>query len=168
MSELIGPPYCWEPIPEDADDVNRSSNCMKTMGHAGDHDRNPPTPITELHPLNTVEPRGVGRKSEEVKCPIPGCTADLAITWFDCRVLSWDDTVRELCSSINSFSSTWEIGCTNGHKILLPVDTAQDDYEFGLCKCDPDDLEDDDNCGHGDMNRLHRVLALRKDFDAAL
>jgi hypothetical protein len=90
-------------------------------------------------------------------CALPGCGADLHITWTASRAVFLGDTVDDLAAG-EHHTATWEVSCDAGHILLLPPDTAADSYIFGECDCDGDEDFFGD-CGHNDMARLRRVVA---------
>lgn len=97
---------------------------------------------------------------EHAVCPLPGCGADLYLTATIAFPVYLSSTAADLADISKHVSSGWQIDCTEGHTILVPPPTAEDDYEFGRCKCEPTDPTEDAYCGHGDLDRLRAVLAL--------
>jgi hypothetical protein len=99
-----------------------------------------------------------------VKCPMPLCGADLYITWHSSRPVWTDDNAADLSDPRGGYTSSWEVGCTEGHVVLLPPDTAADSYTFGECDtCDDPHNPDQTNascCGHGDLDRLRTIVEM--------
>lgn len=101
-------------------------------------------------------------KHDQVKCPMPGCTASLYITWHASRAIYFSDHGHDLAEPEGAHSSSWEIECGNGHRVLLPPDTASDDYTFGACdqSCADDGLDAHvEDCSARDMVRLRALLS---------
>ena len=61
---------------------------------------------------------------DEAKCPLPGCGAVLRIEVSRSGVVYADGTADP------DLTSTWSVGCEQGHVLLLPPDTAEDYYEY--------------------------------------
>lgn len=99
-----------------------------------------------------------------VRCPLPECEAELHITWHASRPIFMDDTAADLSDPREGYTSTWEVGCTQGHVVLLPPDTASDSYTFGACdNCPESPVQDPASaawCGHSDLDRLRRAIGL--------
>lgn len=83
------------------------------------------------------------------RCPLPGCGSDLYISTHSSRPVFLSDTSDDLANAA-PFTSTWEIGCGEGHVLLLP--SGADDHDtFGQAR-------DDDEPGD-DLARLRRLIA---------
>jgi len=83
------------------------------------------------------------------RCPLPNCESDLYISTHSSRPVFLSDTSDDLANAA-TFTSTWEIGCGEGHVVLLP--SGADDHDtFGQAR---DDDEPDD-----DLARLRRLIA---------
>lgn len=91
-------------------------------------------------------------------CGLPGCGKPLHIVWTMGRTVYLADTAADLADPSGAHTSTWQVECEGGHTILVPIDSAEDSYTFGECNCEPTDPNDDEWCGHADMDRLRRVI----------
>jgi hypothetical protein len=60
----------------------------------------------------------------QARCPLPGCDAGLNI------LISRSGVVYEDGTADPDITSTWSVGCEDGHVVLLPPDTAADYYEW--------------------------------------
>lgn len=83
------------------------------------------------------------------RCPLPGCESDLYISTHSSRPVFLSDTSDDLATAA-PFTSTWEIGCGEGHVLLLPPG-ADDHDAFGQAR-DYDESDDD-------LARLRRLIA---------
>lgn len=63
-------------------------------------------------------------KLEPARCPLSECGADLSVTVLRGGVVYADGTIDD------RITSSWSVGCEQGHVVLLPPDTAQDYYEW--------------------------------------
>lgn len=92
---------------------------------------------------------------EVLPCPMPDCSADLYITVTANRAVYASDTAEELSlhSLDDAHTTTWSIGCSEGHVVLLPIDHAGDYERFGS----EHEIDDDEPCVHDDLGRLHRL-----------
>jgi len=91
------------------------------------------------------------RTYESAACPL--CGANLYITWELCRPVFTDDTTEDLRKPEDAYTEGWQIGCEEGHVVLLPL-TGGNDYErFG-------DTDDDDEVPpeKRDLARLHALI----------
>lgn len=92
-------------------------------------------------------------------CSLPNCGKALHIAWEASMAIYLNNTAADLANPANAHSSSWHIECEGGHVLLHPIDSAEDSYTFGECKCDGDpDLTNGEWCGHFDMERLRRVI----------
>lgn len=90
---------------------------------------------------------------QDALCPLPGCGAILYITWHMTMPVFLDSTTEDLRQWRDTYTETWEIGCEEGHTVLLPL-TGSNDYErFG-------DSDDDDEvpAEHKDLARLQALV----------
>ena len=101
----------------------------------------------------------------EARCGLPGCGEPLHIIWTSSRAIYLSDTVAELRDPAACLTDTWHVECEAGHVVLLPPDTAEDSYTFGLCTCNYDypDPAVDGRCEHHDMDRLRAVVMVGAD-----
>jgi hypothetical protein len=83
-------------------------------------------------------------------CPMPGCDGTLYITWHATRPVFLEDTVENLRDPANAYTASWEIGCENGHIVLLPV-VDRDEIIFGESDEEADPELDD-------LKRLHALI----------
>lgn len=90
------------------------------------------------------------------KCPLDGCGEELFVVYTICQPLYLGLTTTDLSRPTND--TTWRVECGNGHVLLLPIDSAQEHYEFGSCSCEPG--EETDFCQHRDMERLRKLLGI--------
>jgi hypothetical protein len=93
---------------------------------------------------------------ESVTCPLPGCDGPLHITWSASRPVFRGDTAADLQDPAGAYTAGWEIGCEEGHIVLLPVKppgAARDVELFG----EPDQY-DQDYENPPDLNRLRTLL----------
>jgi hypothetical protein len=95
----------------------------------------------------------------EALCVLAGCGEPLHIIWSSSSALYLSDTLDRLANATLVMTWTWQVECEAGHVVLLPQDTADDCYTFGLCTCKEDypDPEIDAKCAHHDMERLRQV-----------
>jgi hypothetical protein len=94
---------------------------------------------------------------DDLTCPIQGCGEVLYITWKYTRPVFAQDTTRDLADPENAYTGGWEIGCEDGHVVLLPVNAvgaAHDMETFG-------GSDDDEDRTETDLNRLHQLVGLR-------
>lgn len=102
-------------------------------------------------------------KYADATCPLPGCDASLYITWRASRAVYLSDRATDLANPQNAHTRSWEVGCSQGHVLLLPPDTAVDSYTFGECdNCENSPEPDARNaayCSHGDLARLSALVA---------
>lgn len=102
-----------------------------------------------------------------VECPMRGCEGELQIVWHIAYSPYKADLDRDdgLAPAVDSHTQSWDVGCTEGHVLLLP----------GYPGCDCDDPEGP-NCPHHaddydwsddfrrfrrhDMERLRHLLAV--------
>lgn len=61
---------------------------------------------------------------DPAKCPLPDCGDELYVTIFRGGVVYQDGTIDD------RITSSWEVECGAGHKILLPPDDAADYHEW--------------------------------------
>ena len=87
-----------------------------------------------------------------VLCKQPGCGEPLYMERTISYGIGASDTVHYLQQG--EHTSSWSVGCTAGHVVLLPLDTAGDSYTFAECPVHDDD-EHDESCD--DMARLRAV-----------
>lgn len=95
---------------------------------------------------------------EDALCPLLGCGCILYITWKATKPVFLDDTVADLQDSDNAYSAGWEIGCEEGHIVLLPVNApgvSRDIEKFGDTEDDPDG-----DYVANDLERLHALLGI--------
>jgi hypothetical protein len=67
---------------------------------------------------------GVFLSNKEATCPLPECGAVLRISVTTDGVVYADGTADP------GLTSTWTIGCEQGHVLLLPPDTGVDYYSY--------------------------------------
>lgn len=124
-----------------------------------------PATVTDLHAARVARTnraesvvRAVRDTSALATCALADCGKTLYITWTSTRAVYLGDTADDLAEPDSGHTSSWEVSCEAGHVVLLPPDTACDNYTFGECDCDgePDLMA---LCGHNDMARLRRVVA---------
>jgi hypothetical protein len=99
---------------------------------------------------------------DQALCCLPDCDAPLYFSRMESRAIYLTDTAEDIRSAAHS--SSWEVECENGHKILLPPPTAEDDYTFGVCRIADGDGEcdhDPPDCPRHDLYRLRDVLSDR-------
>jgi len=75
---------------------------------------------------------------DAIECPIGGCGEHLYMTLMFSTPVLEAFTTAELADPASCSTQTWEVGCCGGHVLVLPADTAQDDYVFGR---DPEHLD---------------------------
>lgn len=66
------------------------------------------------------------RAVDQAQCILPGCDALLHITVSESGVVYLDGTVD------SGLTSTWVIGCGEGHVLLLPIDDAADYHAYEM------------------------------------
>jgi hypothetical protein len=91
----------------------------------------------------------------QLRCPLPGCESPLFIKHTLTYSVWAEDTAAWIGDPINANTRTWQVGCEEGHVILLPVDRALDDETFGG---EPEDK---------DMDRLLDVAIVPTSSDGA-
>ena len=98
---------------------------------------------------------------EEARCGLADCGEPLFMTWTSNRAIYLSDTTPALADPSGAHATSWQVECAAGHVVLLPLDTAEDYYEFGGCTCNPDypNWPRDFLCGHHDIERLREVTA---------
>lgn len=114
--------------------------------------------------MRLVEDETVGYY-EPVPCPMPLCGEPLHLTYTADQYLYASFTEKELSGLVPSDMPGWEVRCEAGHVVLLPVDDGQDNHTFGICSCDPAEVEEhghEDGCAHGDFARLKEVIAMAR------
>lgn len=89
-------------------------------------------------------------------CPMPGCGHELFMAYTISAALYLSLTTDQLASPYGD--SEWEVACSAGHVVLLPIDNAADNHVFGRCYCEPD--EEERFCEHRDMDRLRMALGI--------
>jgi hypothetical protein len=72
--------------------------------------------------LGTIS--GAFLSNKEATCPLPKCGAVLRIS------VTTDGVVYEDGTADPCLTSTWTIGCEQGHVLLLPPDTGEDYYSY--------------------------------------
>jgi len=84
---------------------------------------------------------------DSVPCPLSGCGADLYVHHSADIPILRGSSVDDLADPTAAITQTWEVGCTEGHVILLPVDDGEDSHRFGTYEAEeaePVELEYDD------------------------
>jgi len=93
---------------------------------------------------------------ESMTCPMPDCSAELYVEHRLNRPIFTDDTAEEIADLNGAYTQNWQVVCTEGHVVLLPVDHAQDTSVFGA-DCSLGDLPDE-RCEHRDLERLQALV----------
>ena len=62
--------------------------------------------------------------STQARCPLAGCDGFLGVLISRSGIVFEDGTID------SDITSTWSVGCDQGHVVLLPPDTAEDYYEW--------------------------------------
>lgn len=85
----------------------------------------------------------------EARCPMPGCDEVLHIAWTSTRPVFLHDLFdgADLPAPDDAYTATWQVGCLNGHVILLP------DLEGLRCQCGDEECNGADaGVGHDDFD----------------
>lgn len=92
------------------------------------------------------------------RCPLPDCAGYLYMHWHTTNELYASFTSEDLAEP--GGSTSWEIECEYGHKLMFPRDDTNADHTFGFCECE-DYYTDDERafCQHNDMKKLRELLA---------
>lgn len=87
-----------------------------------------------------------------VACPLLDCGADLYVNVTAAIPIVRSSTATDLADISNAVTTGWEVVCTEGHVILLPVDDGADAHVFGV-PYDPEDAPPEAD----DIERLARL-----------
>jgi hypothetical protein len=100
-----------------------------------------------------LDPTADAKGYASAACPLPECGADLYITWTASRPVFLADTAADFGDASGAYSKDWEIGCSEGHTLLIPTGSGGDSEVFG---------ESDDDIPRDDLERLRRLLKLKE------
>lgn len=96
---------------------------------------------------------------EEARCGLPGCGQLLHMVLTFSKGIYLRDTADILAEPDHAHSKTWHVECEGGHTVLLPADTARDEYDFGFCAGGHEDYPSTaEGCQHNDLARLRAVV----------
>lgn len=96
-----------------------------------------------------------------VCCPMPGCAGELWINYSLSAPVYYGSTAEALADTAGAYTQSWDIGCTEGHTLLLPNSHADDTERFQqeCYTCAPDEGASNTAVWHDDMARLLSLLA---------
>lgn len=93
-------------------------------------------------------------------CPMPECAGELWITHTTNKPVGRRDFAADLANPLNCYTQRWEIGCTEGHVLLLPESHGDDTEAFGqeCYLCADDESAANVPVRHGDLARLRALI----------